>query len=1158
MFRPLRWSDVNSVFRDVKGEGPMPVETLLIRSTATVVDVPDAGSVVVDDMTQIDASLPVHGGQVPMQIQVCEDDQLWFTSEHALEVGQTISQVTPVANVDQMFNLFIDAWTKRWDKHKDLPVAQWDHIVGFLEVALPCRRMQLQPLTVSRWIEEVQRKPAKAAGGLDGVDRNDLAHLTFSQQQVLVDILRDVEVTGSWPQQLLHGAIFSLQKSPQAESVDGYRPITILPLVYRVWSSLRGREMLQHLQSFLPGTLCGSANKQSAMSVWYAVQAQIEQSFLDEASLCGAIADITKAFNCLPRVPLVGAAVITGVASEIVRPWMGMLTGLQRHFMVRNQISRGVTSTTGFAEGCCLSVGAMLLANIALHTYMTVASPSVRLWSYIDNWEVLSDSPEELDHGLKQLNQFATILDLTMDANKAMVWAVDPQHRRQLRQGDTPVVTHARDLGGHMQFTRQLTCKTLVDRCDALQPMWGRLGRSFAPRALKHKVLRMKAWPSALHSSPGVHVSDAVLRQLRSAAMQSLRLTKAGTNASLYLGLCLHPMHDPECYVLINCLRNVRKWIPENVFAAYACDIAFTPDRQRVPGPQGVLFDRLERISWTWICDAWWVDHLQQPINLYQCCVQELSARAIQGFQASVGRKVASRHGFEGMPDVDAFTTTLSMKHLDSDEVGLIRSLHVGVFITAEQTGQANHVDETKWICKFCGSRDSLEHRHWQCPDTAKLRQNLSREFFDWLAQQPMCTRQRGWATMPDAVGSYLASLMAIQDRSDVFHVQVQPGQEYTFFTDGAALDPQIRSSRLVAWAWCVAKPGDWSFQLGGQGGVPGFWQTVVRAELLAVISVFQFCYRQTCGGTIICDNEYVVKRVRTMLTQSTDIVDNVHTDNDLWLVLDALVRSVGHRMSIVHIYSHQSSEDEAEAIRWACRGNDFADNAAQEAFQCLPEEVLNLQRAAHDAIVQQRKHHKQLMTYMASVGKMSLQAGQQVHQPNVEIPRETGVEPLAVQTIVNEFEGRVPYHFQMSEYDKWLQWLATISDLESPVRWVSWLELLIHFQATTERLGVICFRGESGNLRRWMPVDDETTVTWPTLIASFGRYGTSMIRLRFPNWKVCHRKPHMWRIKFWLSCVPVRMRPGVVRCIEEFFTAHNIQGLNSTKEMIRYPFARP
>eukprot|EP00438_Fugacium_kawagutii_P013787 Skav214466 [mRNA] locus=scaffold1167:93290:101975:+ [translate_table: standard] len=609
---------------------------------------------------------------------------------------------------------------------------------------------------------------------------------------------------------------------------------------------------------------------------------------------------------------------------------------------------------------------------------------------------------------------------------------------------------------------------------------------SFAPRQMKHKVLRMKAWPSALHACPGVHVADGTLTQLRTAALQSLRMTKAGCNASIYLGLCVHPMHDPECYVLMQCIRHVRKAIPESVFAAYACDIADVPDRQRVPGPLGVLFDRLERVSWKWVGDAVWLDHEQRVIQIYHMCFQELQSRLVLSFQASVGRKVSGRHGFAGLQAVDAAMTQKSLQHLDVEEVGLLRALLAGTFITADQTGQAHRVDRAHWVCKFCGEFDSLEHRHWRCSHTQRLRDMLDEDFFRWLDCQPECTRHRGWATFPPVVQEFQMSLLQIPDTTDRFYVRGHAGMHYAIFTDGAAMAPQVRTCRLASWAWCCATFGTWNFQLGGHGGVPGSWQTVVRAEIIAVIGVLQFCVAFSCGGLIFCDNDLVVKKLRGLLTDGDVGMDELSADDDLWGVVQALILQVGDRISIVHIYSHQDVGDSGEPVRWASRGNDFADWYAQQAALLLPEEVLQLHRQALCEVSHQRKHHKALLTYMAQVGKLSVDHGPSPMVADDEHEQhQVPDDPLAVQEIIRHVEGCVPYHFRQSGYEEWLSWFATVSDQESPVRWVSWLELLIHYQVVTEKLGVICHKGKSGNLRMWRPVDDETTTNWPALISS-------------------------------------------------------------------------
>lgn len=70
-----------------------------------------------------------------------------------------------------------------------------------------------------------------------------------------------VEQTGLWPDPLLHGGVFSLDKRPGANQVHDFRPITILPMVYRVWSTIRSRELIAYLSGLAPTRLFGNVNR---------------------------------------------------------------------------------------------------------------------------------------------------------------------------------------------------------------------------------------------------------------------------------------------------------------------------------------------------------------------------------------------------------------------------------------------------------------------------------------------------------------------------------------------------------------------------------------------------------------------------------------------------------------------------------------------------------------------------------------------------------------------------------------------------------------------------------------------------------------------------------------------------------------------------------
>ena len=260
-------ADANAVFRSVRDQGPEPVETLLQTVSTTVIEVVDAASVVVENSESIDSKLPILGGAGPLHVDMNEDNQIWFEEEHDLIEGQTITQQQPQGTYAQLFEAFSREWTARWDKHQSLPEGHWSVLVGFIQNAFsPDHMMQCTPITKKEWEAELQNKPKHAATGMDGVSVQDLRNMPENLVEDLLQLINHIESTGEWPEQLVHGAVHSLQKVPDACRVSQFRPITILPVVYRVWSSIRCKQLIRHLQQFAPPGIYGNVTGKSATS----------------------------------------------------------------------------------------------------------------------------------------------------------------------------------------------------------------------------------------------------------------------------------------------------------------------------------------------------------------------------------------------------------------------------------------------------------------------------------------------------------------------------------------------------------------------------------------------------------------------------------------------------------------------------------------------------------------------------------------------------------------------------------------------------------------------------------------------------------------------------------------------------------------------------
>lgn len=1070
---------------------------------------------------------------------MAEEGQMWFDKEHSLVAGQEVFQIKKIGSLQKMFDAFGKEWMKRWDKHNTIEDSHWDEIAEFAEQTMPSKQMQLEPITREEFRQVAKSKPTAAAVGMDGVSCRDIYHLSDSLLDALLAIINHAECTGQWPYQILQGSVHSLQKTANASSVGEYRPITILSTVYRCWGTLRGRQLLQHLSQFAPEFLHGSVAGKAAVSMWYQIQGRVECSQIDEIMCAGAILDVVKAFNCLPRWPLIRTAIAMGVHERIIRPWMGFITLLERRFVVRQAYGPGLMSTTGFAEGCPLSVGAMLLCNLVLHRYFTLACPSVHLWSYVDNWELIAEQVEHLQESIDTIARFASLVDIQIDQAKSLVWATDGEARKRLTQMGHKVIKNIRDLGGHMQFSRQKTNSTVKRKCLELGSLWRRLACSNAPVQCKQKVVRVKAWPRALHAAAGVHIGEPIYETIRAGAFRGCRLSKAGASSKFFWSLCVHCAHDPEGYALLQSIRTFRKQVESFWVGPYIDAISSTPSKQRCPGPLGVLVTRLEQIGWTHVRDALFLDQWGLSVHISDHPWKELSCRACEAFQLHVGQQMTCRHGYEGMQNVNAMLTAQCVKSLDSESQGLIRVLLVGCFMTADLYGASQHLEEDQRVCKFCGEKDSMLHRHWKCKLTKESRDKIGIKEEEILSKYPNSLTERGWAIMPPMLVDFRRALQKIPDTTGDFQCIDSLPEAVDIFTDGAGRDPKLQHARVVGWAWCFSTtPWSDSFQVGAAGGVPGIWQTVVRAETSAVISALKFAIRTGKEVRIWCDNQQVVNTFREL--QQGRIISCMDNDHDLWGLVQVLLKTADNCVTIHKVFSHQS-QDMNDIDNWICKGNEAADKAADRAIDQLPSMVLELHLQVGQWMKTFTPEYQAILAHYVRVGKLSVEFGHNDESPQPAV-HEPDIELDIKEVVMKARQGLSP-SLTFDQLPKWIDWFESITNPTAPVRWVSWFELLVHFQIQTGSIGVKCSHVTWGNHRHWDVVEFSDPYDFRRTAKDFAQFGRNVIVHRYPQWKVTQHRPSSHRFHLWCNCIPIRFSEEAQGILQQWFEETGCHG---------------
>ena len=166
---------------------------------------------------------------------------------------------------------------------------------GFLPV------IDLPPLDGHMLFDAVFGKFA-SAGSLDGWNSMQFKALPVHCFDGLASILRLVEDEGKWPQGLLDALVVLIPKVEGNATPLGH-PLSVLPIVYPLWATVR----LEHLQtwcdSWLPSSVFRVERARSSVDAWYSTSLDIEEAVSgivdDDVHLF--VADVVKSFDTVDR-----------------------------------------------------------------------------------------------------------------------------------------------------------------------------------------------------------------------------------------------------------------------------------------------------------------------------------------------------------------------------------------------------------------------------------------------------------------------------------------------------------------------------------------------------------------------------------------------------------------------------------------------------------------------------------------------------------------------------------------------------------------------------------------------------------------------------------------------------------------------------------------
>ena len=1060
--RLRREQNPNMIFRDLKTGGQLGVDILTQSTTAVVEEVRHQEmAIVLQKPTDFAPDRPILCNGSQLAVIHHDSDCLWVEDTQHIAEGMTLAQPAHIGTEDELFHLFLETWKEMWGRHQDVSQDRWHTILDFARVHLPKHRMCWNPMDSDTLAQCIAQKKSTTTAGLDGVTLCDLKAMPAAALQNFTHMYRQAETTGEWPTQVLAGRVTCIAKTEEPQNALDFRPITVFSLLFRCWGTFHAKKAIRMLEPALPAELFGSRPHRFAGQIWSHVLWSIELAYEEGLPLSGVIADLRKAFNYLPREVVLEGCAIVGVPFPVLTAWAGALTNMPRRFQIHGSISRPAYSTCGLPEGCALSCLGMMVIDMMFHAWMLHFFPLCQPLSYVDDWQIMVSHPDAMQPTFQCLERFVDAMDMYLDQRKTSTWSLSADGRSSIRSQGFGLVASCRNLVAHVQFTRQHTNKTLMDRITRLTPLWPKLRMSASPYAHKVRALLSAAWPQGLHGIAATTVSHATYQALRSGAMKELKMDASGANAQVHLGLLEKCSVDPYCWSILQTLGLTRDCGSPPRVESVLADIA--RDQTSIPSNSitHTLFGRVQALGWH-VTDSGLIHDMIGKFSLFEVSAAELRYRVEFHWPLVVAAAVAHRPCFAGLGEVDAPATREWLQSLDTTDRGLFRKILNGTHIT--QDGKKYCQEAELEVCPFCACTDSRYHRFWQCEHFEHRRRHVSPDDLRTILELPEAVSCSGWAIAPSTRlewHQYFANL----------HLQGPPKIRHQgtlhMFTDGSCQMQHSAQLRFAGWAVIRAS------ELGGQsyagtelidsGPLPGLLQSAIRAEVFAVMRATQSAENHEGPLHLWSDCAAVVRKMRKLIAGQSVRVNSMHAD--LWGEIERVLRHHSGQVSITRVAAHQKLQgNETFFAEWCFRNNEFADKCAVQA-NCDRETYFWSLQARH------QQAHARARALSDLIQRVQLAISQDVvslepsELPDA-LPEEctlplpdspwTSLPSLHIPAGAVRWYGDPMVRLVISWF-----W-QTLFAAAGPVRWISHFQLYIDFMMATGHPGPV-------HLHKWM-----------------------------------------------------------------------------------------
>ncbi len=711
----------------------------------------------------------------------------------------TISQYDAIADPLQLQHHIAEAWNHHWNR--DPPPISWEDdwkdIGPVLEHLPDLPTKAFTPLSLDIWGRNCKKLNKRSSRGGCGFSVIEMVAFPDIIVQQLFKIFEACERGMPWPSQWVTAKVCMLSKCDNPKSPFDARPITIFGVLYRQWSRIRSREILQYMASFMPVELAASTNGISADAVACLITHIAETAINRGESICGIGIDLTRCFNTLPRYPIMLALRKLGVPQAYIAAWGSMLDNMTRTLTIGKSQSVPLPSTTGAPEGCGMSVTAMACITFWCGKFVTNKTPIARPICYADNWNILAKLPHDLLYAVKNIEEFVNQLRLSINPKKSWLWSTRPSHRKALKGTQIghdvlPVVCNTSDLGCDLQYANKL-CKPLgKKRWAKASRVCGKIAKSKAPKGFKRRLTKGAGISAASFGLNLQYTPKTQWKVLRTAISRALGCCGAGASPWLSLAaVCL----DPQLEGLISICRFWRRFLHSFPSQVVAFEHNIMHGMASKIGPVANLRNTLVSVGWSFV-DPDTLEHSQSKtqIKWRDCSNRHLAYFFQKCWPWTVAAKSPHRKDWD-RTIFDIPMNLRAVRKRTPHQAAVIQGFASGKHFTNDIIHKYDKTVQP--TCPFCTCNDSKHHRIFSCKEFQEIRGKFSK-VVQWASRQPGSLKYFGLPKVQPTIWEKIRSLCP----SKPSWTYPQPNDEpWYLFLDGSAFGQTQKDLVISSWA---------------------------------------------------------------------------------------------------------------------------------------------------------------------------------------------------------------------------------------------------------------------------------------------------------------------------------------------------------------------